>query len=176
MYDAYGRSKQEGDIIMSKFDIASSQAINNCDTIVSEVEKESDVFLASLLRSLYVTFFAFIIGITIITFISVISIRVSVKYFNHFVDDLHLVIDNIEKGVFFYRITNIKYNDDFGKLSRSLNNMLDQLEVFIREMIVSMEYASQKKYYRKPIPTGIRGEFAGNYDQRQRTEAGIFTR
>ncbi len=75
------------------------------------------------------------------------------------------VINGAEKGNLENRITHIK---DFGELNDlcwNTNNMLDQTEVFIREIRASIDATSQDHYYRSILTQGLQGEFkeASNY-------------
>jgi methyl-accepting chemotaxis protein len=57
------------------------------------------------------------------------------------------------------RITN---TDDFGPLKGflvSINDMLDQVDAYVRESAASLQYASQRKYFRPFLLRGTRGEF-----------------
>ncbi len=82
-----------------------------------------------------------------------------VRYIYSFSTNLKRVIDKTSHGIFTERITNIKYNDDFGLLSWNFNEMIDQLEAFLKEISTSIEYAAEKKYFRKPISIGSKGMF-----------------
>lgn len=82
-----------------------------------------------------------------------------VRYIHSFSTNLKRVIDKTSHGIFTERITNIKYNDDFGLLSWNFNEMIDQLEAFLKEISTSIEYAAEKKYFRKPISVGSKGMF-----------------
>ncbi len=103
--------------------------------------------------TLVVIFSILLIG-GIIFFISYIS-----RYISQFTAKMLSVIKHIEHGVFAYRINDIHYNDDIGEISWALNNMLDQFEAFLKEIVTSIHYSSNKKYFRKPISTGLHGAF-----------------
>jgi methyl-accepting chemotaxis protein len=72
---------------------------------------------------------------------------------------MNRVIDKTSHGIFTERITGIKYDDDLGKLSWSFNEMIDQLEAFLKEISTSVEYAADRKYFRKPLAVGSKGMF-----------------
>ncbi len=61
---------------------------------------------------------------------------------------------NLEK-----RITNIKDHGEMYALCWNTNNMLDQNEVFIREIRAGVEAASRDEYYRKILTQGLQGEY-----------------
>ncbi|MCB2108492.1 MAG: hypothetical protein KDE14_12370 [Rhodobacteraceae bacterium] len=45
------------------------------------------------------------------------------------------------------------------KLADALNRLLDLTEAFTKEAHAAMEYANRRRYFRKIIPTGLRGNF-----------------
>ncbi len=47
-----------------------------------------------------------------------------------------------------------------GRLSWNINNILDQIEVFVREVNTSIDYASQSKYFRRIDTRGLNPGFA----------------
>ncbi len=48
---------------------------------------------------------------------------------------------------------------DIGRLANGLNRLLDLTEAFTKEANTAMEYANNRKYFRRIIPTGLRGSF-----------------
>ncbi len=75
------------------------------------------------------------------------------------INEVATVIKGAEKGELESRITNI---EDFGELNDlcwNTNNMLDQTEVFIREIRASVEASSRDEYYRRINVQGLQGEF-----------------
>jgi len=72
------------------------------------------------------------------------------------------VVNDVKNGVFESRITHI---DDGGELQAAcwnVNNMLDQIEVFMKEVKDSVESASKEKFFRIALETGLNGLFAHN--------------
>lgn len=57
------------------------------------------------------------------------------------------------------RIIRIDRTDEIGSLLHNTNRLLDLTEVFAKEAGAAMAYASRKKYFRKIIEDGLRGEF-----------------
>jgi len=68
------------------------------------------------------------------------------------------VIKSAEDGILEQRITNISDRGELNELSWNTNNMLDQLEVFIREIRASVDAASREQFHRKLFTNGLRGE------------------
>jgi methyl-accepting chemotaxis protein len=62
------------------------------------------------------------------------------------------------------RITNIADNGSVGELCWSINNMLDQLEAFMREVDTAVEYANNSKFFRPALSKGLKGLFGTNME------------
>ena len=69
------------------------------------------------------------------------------------------VISSAEKGNLERRITHINDHGELSLLCWNTNNMLDQTEVFIREICASIESTSRDEYYRRILDGGLSGEF-----------------
>ncbi|MEI6559817.1 MAG: methyl-accepting chemotaxis protein [Rhodospirillaceae bacterium] len=57
------------------------------------------------------------------------------------------------------RVTHIGRSDEIGDLLRNTNRVMDISEAFAKEAGTAMAYAAKKKYFRKIIENGLRGEF-----------------
>ncbi len=75
------------------------------------------------------------------------------------VSDVTAVIKKAEKGDLENRITNIQDHGELKDLSWNTNNMLDQMEVFIREVHASIEASSRDEFHRRIVTQGLQGEF-----------------
>jgi len=75
------------------------------------------------------------------------------------INEVATVIKGVEKGYLENRITHIKDHGEMHDLCWNTNNMLDQNEVFIREIRAGVEAASRDKYYRKILTQGLHGEY-----------------
>lgn len=69
------------------------------------------------------------------------------------------VIKQAEAGILEGRITQIKDHGELNALCWNTNNMLDQTEVFIREIRASVEAASRDEFYRRINIQGLQGEY-----------------
>ena len=69
------------------------------------------------------------------------------------------VIKGAEKGRLENRITHIQDHGELNDLCWNTNNMLDQTEVFIREIRASVEAASRDEFHRRVLTQGLQGEF-----------------
>ena len=75
---------------------------------------------------------------------------------------LAALAEEAQQGKLENRITNIKEGGELGRASWSLNNLLDQLEVFMREVRASIEAAGEGRFHRHLITQGFAGQFAFN--------------
>ena len=57
------------------------------------------------------------------------------------------------------RSVDVHRNDEIGDLSDNLNQLLDLTEAFAKEVGAAMAATSEKRYFRKILQTGLRGEF-----------------
>ncbi len=75
-------------------------------------------------------------------------------------DDIRRVLAAAVQGDLEQRITHIE-SDDKGQedLAWSINDLLDQLEAFMRDVSTSIEMASDGKTYRRTFPSGLHGMF-----------------
>jgi methyl-accepting chemotaxis protein len=62
-------------------------------------------------------------------------------------------------GRFGRRITNIPDMGEIGEMAWQINEVLDQLEAFFREVDTAFTYASQGRYFRRTHPEGLHGHF-----------------
>lgn len=69
------------------------------------------------------------------------------------------VIQSAEHGDFEHRITHINDGGELGELAWNTNNLLDQLEVYMREIRTAVDGISTQKYYRKIVMQGLKGDF-----------------
>ncbi len=84
---------------------------------------------------------------------------------NDLLDRLDIVAKETAAGEPNSRVINIDRNDKLGEVCWHLNDMLDQLETFLRELKASFTYASQGKYFRRPISAGLHGDFKNVMEQ-----------
>ncbi|SFV55194.1 Putative MCP-type signal transduction protein [hydrothermal vent metagenome] len=76
------------------------------------------------------------------------------------ITDIQRVLSHASEGKLEDRITHIP-NDDSreAKIAWALNDMLDQVEAFMRDIATTIEYASAGKTYRHAYPQGLQGLF-----------------
>ena len=64
-----------------------------------------------------------------------------------------------QKGYLEDRIVLSKEKEELRELVDNINDLLDQIEVFLREIKSPLEYASEGRFFRKVITDGFRGTF-----------------
>ncbi len=92
--------------------------------------------------------------------LSLIFVFFSIKSLETAINSARKVSKDISEGIFETRITHIKDSGLFGRLCWDINNLIDQLEAFMREIKTSIEYANDGKFFRKAMSKGLRGGFA----------------
>ena len=75
------------------------------------------------------------------------------------IKDIEKVALKASSGIFHHRITHIDKTEDIGELSWAINDILDQIETFNRDMNESLHCISGGKTYRKMLPNGLHGDF-----------------
>ena len=73
------------------------------------------------------------------------------------ISDVSCAMANVENGVLESRIVNNKAQGEFKVLCDNMNNMLDQLEVYMRDAFAVVDALSEDKYYRVVQTRGLRG-------------------
>ncbi len=126
--------------------------------------RQSLVLLAGLfIAGLY----SLVIGEYIISFISLFAMLTSVflksggtRMSMHLRDEIRRVLNATSRGDLEQRIVHI-HSDDKGQedLAWAVNDVLDQLEAFMRDVSTSIQMASDGKTYRRTFPDGLHGMF-----------------
>ncbi len=72
---------------------------------------------------------------------------------------LNAVTADVAKGIASRRVTHIPEDNRLSEVAWHVNDMLDQLEAFFREIKTSFDGVSQGHYFRRPISAGLHGDF-----------------
>jgi len=124
--------------------------------------------LLLLVTLLFVTLYALIIAeytLGILTLLAAVASlflpsTTDTKAQSPVVQAIHSVINEAAQGNLESRITHIPDDgSDISKLAWNVNDMLDQLEAFMREAATTIEFASAGKTYRHTFPEGLKGVF-----------------
>jgi methyl-accepting chemotaxis protein len=78
---------------------------------------------------------------------------------HHAIHKVQIFAEEISKGNLEYRILGIDWADPFNVLTHQLNEALDQVESYIREVEMVLRLARQGQYYRHTMTLGMRGGF-----------------
>jgi len=85
---------------------------------------------------------------------------IAINRYSNEISKISNVTKQVASGNFVHRVTNIDKTEEIGKLSWDINNMLDQLETFMRDLESSLKNIKEGKTHRKMMPTGLHGTFA----------------
>jgi methyl-accepting chemotaxis protein len=86
-------------------------------------------------------------------------IFINIRKVQKTIHEVATVVEAAGTGDLEKRITYIKEQGEMYNLCWNTNNMLDQTEVFIREIRASVEAASRDEYYRHILVQGLQGEY-----------------
>jgi len=98
--------------------------------------------------------------LSIFNFIMMWFMFVYIRDVKRSISEFSRLIDEARDGRLNERIVNIKEKGELGGLCWSINNLLDQIEVFMREIRASVDFASKGKFYRRVIQSGLGGQYA----------------
>lgn len=108
----------------------------------------------SLITAIFVLFY---VSMGIFLNIQINNMRIEIK-------KSLAVLEDAVQGNFEARATNIIDNGEIGRVCHGVNNLIDQMETFMREMRASIDYASNNEYFRTFNTKGLNPAlaYAGN--------------
>lgn len=95
------------------------------------------------------------------------------RHVDNCLNKLQFVTKEATEGRFSNRITNIQREDKIGQIAWDVNDMLDQLETFFREVNTSVNYVTQGKTFRKPLSMGLHGGFVSTMAEVEKSHEAI---
>ncbi|MBZ7938362.1 hypothetical protein H2277_00930 [Campylobacter sp. W0014] len=107
------------------------------------------------------------IGAVIVLFIIALVVYLFMYYKDEqiMIDKLYDLCRELREGNFENRIVYIKTKSQkFAEISDNLNNTLDNLEAYLREISTSIACSQKGEFYRKALPEGLKGIFAHNIE------------
>lgn len=122
------------------------------------------IFTVALIFEVYKHGFDFIRVVNIANFALAWYMFINIQKVQKTVRRVSKIVNDAEAGELSGRITHINEGGELKELSWNLNNLLDQLEVFMKEIQASVDNASVKKFYRKVLKGGFHGQFRVNCD------------
>jgi methyl-accepting chemotaxis protein len=131
---------------------------------LSKANAASTASIVSLVISSILTFVLYEFNILLIAF-TVLNITLALLIYKYVygvrmsIRKSYKVLHDTIKGDFESRETNIVEQGTLGDLSWTIDNFMDQFEVFMREVNTSIDYASKNKYFRRINATGLNKSF-----------------
>lgn len=74
-------------------------------------------------------------------------------------ESIYFAITKVKNGDFEYRITDYDTNPELEKIAENFNELLDQLETFIREIGTSISLTKERTFHRKIVKDGLSNGF-----------------
>ncbi|MDD2790981.1 MAG: methyl-accepting chemotaxis protein [Sulfurimonas sp.] len=120
------------------------------------------IFSFSLVLEIVFNGFHWLQVLGILNFALAWIVFVNVRWARESVSRVAEVIKDAEHGNLESRIINIQDNAEMRELSWSVNDLLDQMEIFMREIKAGIEGASTNIYYRRILTDGLAGSYSYN--------------
>jgi methyl-accepting chemotaxis protein len=99
-----------------------------------------------------------ILIISIIFFIILIIAIISLNRYSKQILNMASITQKSAKGSLYHRITNIDTSEEIGQLAWNINDLLDQLESFTRDLVSSLEFVGMGQTHRQMLTKGINGD------------------
>lgn len=131
---------------------------------------KNGLFLAiflSILGILGATFIHVLFGTVIFIFIVVLMIYLLNQYKDEqiMIDKLSVLCRELKEGNFDNRIIYVKTKSKkLAQIANNLNNTIDGLEAYLREINTSIACSQKGEFYRKALAEGLKGIFAQNIE------------
>ncbi len=81
---------------------------------------------------------------------------------SYFESSLKVILEQVKamsNGSLDKRITGIKQQDELGEISWAINDLNDQFEALVKELSTTIEYITQRKYFRPAMSAGLHGYY-----------------
>ncbi len=157
MAQTYRTNKQLGDRLMNSYDILADSTIRKIDVLVQGAGE--DIVRIAAIKTETMNVIMVVIAVLILSsmVLGFVISRWLTAYITGPINKINAISRKIAEGQFVERITNITEQDELGTVCWEFNDMVDQIETLLKEIITSIEYSSKGKYFRKPIPDGLKG-------------------
>ncbi|HDZ5025885.1 TPA: hypothetical protein RTG31_001023 [Campylobacter jejuni] len=124
------------------------------------------IFL-SIIGVLGIIIYSFFVGVIIFILITTLMIYLLEQYKDEqiMIDKFLFLSRELKEGNFDNRIIYIKTkNKKLAEIADNLNNTIDGLEAYLREINTSISCSQKGEFYRKALPEGLKGIFAHNIE------------
>lgn len=99
------------------------------------------------------------IAMMLLCLVMVILFRINYFSLKNCLNKVIVILDDAIKGDLESRILYISDKGEAGIIARQINNLLDQVETFMREMKTSIEFAGNNEFFRKFNTIGLNSAF-----------------
>ncbi|MBC5857428.1 bipartate energy taxis response protein CetA [Campylobacter jejuni] len=133
------------------------------------------IFL-SVIGILGAIFIHIYVGVIIFILITVLTIYLLRQYKDEqiMIDKLLVLCRELKEGNFDNRIIYVKTKSKkLAEIANNLNNTIDGLEAYLREINTSISCSQKGEFYRKALPEGLKGIFAHNIEFMNKALANI---
>jgi len=97
-----------------------------------------------------------------VNLVALVAMYIYVSKVQGCVHSFSSVVKDVNNGKFESRLTHVSDGGELNEACWAVNNMLDKIEVFMREIRTSISKAGNGIFYRKLITDGLPGQFAFN--------------
>ncbi|MCF8240947.1 MAG: methyl-accepting chemotaxis protein [Melioribacteraceae bacterium] len=128
---------------------------------IKKLIKNSALISAVLFVILALLQFQWLVSAFIFITIQVLYVRYAMKIISkqtELLPKINSLTQNIADGEFEYRITGIDETTELGQVAWTLNDLLDQMEAFSREIKTIVQCISEEKFYRTLQYAGMHGQ------------------
>ncbi len=98
--------------------------------------------------------------VSLLIIVPTIALYKILGHVNRSIEKAMTVCRGAAQGNLGVRIGGIRDDGNVGQMLHNINRLLDLTEAFCRESQAAMEKANRRQYYRKIVPTGLRGDFS----------------
>lgn len=156
----------DGNKMMASFDEQASnitEVVGTLEAVAAKLQSAFDARRASVAAmvtsTLLIVNIVGLIALGLVAVLAIAKVRSSIRLSQDVVKVAE-TIKSAAEGRLSDRVTLIDRTDEIGWISHYTNDMLDLVEGFCKETSATLEYASQRKYYRRILDRGLKGEFA----------------
>ncbi len=98
-------------------------------------------------------------AITAIVLILIVLAIIAINRYSKEIEKISNITKDAANGTLSSRVINIDDSEVIGKLSWNINDLLDQLETFMRDLTASLEQTNSGESHRQMLPKGLHGDF-----------------